>query len=118
MDIVIKRAYEDAESSDGHRVLVERLWPRGVSKQRAHLDEWLKDIAPSTELRTWWNHDPARMDAFATRYRAELAGDVEQAAVAQLRELAASGHRVTLIYAAHDPLVNGALVLRDYLLEG
>ena len=117
MDIVIKRAYEDATESDGYRVLVERLWPRGVSKDRAHLDEWLKDIAPSPELRTWWHHDSARMDEFAKRYRTELAGDAEQAAVKQLREVAAGGRKVTLIYAAHDPLVNGALVLRDYLLS-
>lgn len=116
MDIVIKRAYDDAEASDGYRVLVERLWPRGVSKERAHLDDWLKDIAPSAELRTWWNHDSERMNEFAKRYRAELAGEAEQAAVTKLRTLATDGQKVTLIYAAHDPLVNGALVLRDYLL--
>ena len=117
MDIVIKRAYEDAEASDGYRVLVERLWPRVVSKDRARLDEWSKDIAPSAELRTWWHHDSERMGEFSERYRAELAGDAEQAAVAQLRDVAASGQRVTLIYPAHDPLINGALVLRDYLLS-
>lgn len=117
MDIVIKRAYEEAEASDGYRVLVERLWPRGVTKERAHLDEWLKDIAPSPELRRWWNHDSTIMHEFARRYRLELEeGEPEKAAVAHLRETAAGGERVTLIYAAHDPLVNGALVLRDYLL--
>ena len=110
----IKRAYEEASASDGCRVLVDRLWPRGVSKERAQLDEWLKDIAPSPSLRTWWKHDPERMDEFALRYRAELDGNGE--AVAALRALGAEGV-TTLVYGAKDPHVNHARVLAEYLEE-
>ena len=110
----IKRAYEAAITSDGCRVLVDRLWPRGVSKERAELDEWLKDVAPSTELRTWWNHDPARMEEFALRYRAELDSNTE--AVRALRALVDAGV-TTLIYGAKDPHVNHARVLAEYLKE-
>ena len=110
----IKRAYEAASSSDGCRVLVDRLWPRGVSKERAELDEWLKDVAPSTELRTWWNHDPARMEEFALRYRAELDSNTE--AVKTLRALVDAGV-TTLVYGAKDQYVNHARVLAEYLKE-
>ena len=110
----IKRAYEAASSSDGCRVLVDRLWPRGVSKERAELDEWLKDVAPSTELRTWWNHDPARMEEFALRYRAEL--DSNTGAVKALRALVDAGV-TTLVYGAKDQYVNHARVLAEYLKE-
>jgi len=111
----IKRAYEAASASDGCRVLVDRLWPRGVSKERAALAEWLKDVAPSPTLRTWWNHDPERMDEFALRYRAELDSQAEtQAAVAALRALIADGV-TTLVYGAKDPRVNHARVLAEYL---
>jgi uncharacterized protein YeaO (DUF488 family) len=72
MDVVLKRAYEPAEESDGYRVLVDRLWPRGVSRDRARLDEWARDLAPSTELRSWFGHDPARFPEFRRRYRREL----------------------------------------------
>ena len=117
MSVRIKRAYEEASASDGCRVLVDRLWPRGVSKERAQLDEWLKEVAPSPELRTWWKHDPEQMDEFALRYRAELAGKAEtQAAVVQLRALAAAGV-TTLIYGAKDPHVNHARILAEYLEE-
>ncbi|WP_104200192.1 DUF488 domain-containing protein [Cryobacterium sp. Y29] len=113
----IKRAYEAASASDGCRVLVDRLWPRGVSKESADLDEWLKEIAPSPKLRTWWKHDPKRMDEFTLRYRAELDGTTEtQAAVVQLRALAAAGV-TTLVYGAKDPRVNHARVLAEYLQE-
>ena len=98
-------------------MLVDRLWPRGVSKERAQLDEWLKEVAPSPELRTWWKHDPEQMDEFALRYRAELDGKAEtQAAVVQLRALAAAGV-TTLIYGAKDPHVNHARILAEYLEE-
>lgn len=112
-DIRIKRVYEDASPDDRFRVLVDRLWPRGVSHERAALDGWAKEAAPSPELRTWWDHDPARMEAFAVRYRAELA---ESPALAELRALIAGHPVVTLVYAAHDPAVNHAIVLRDVLL--
>ncbi|KGJ77517.1 hypothetical protein GY21_07785 [Cryobacterium roopkundense] len=117
MTIRIKRAYEPASSHDGSRVLVDRLWPRGVSKERAHLDAWLKEVAPSPALRTWWHHDPERMDDFALRYRAELDGHpLTVAAVAELRALAAAG-ATTLVYGAKDPHVNHARILAEYLAE-
>ncbi|MDF1489952.1 DUF488 domain-containing protein [Tessaracoccus caeni] len=112
MHIQIKRIYEEPDADDGFRVLVDRLWPRGVSKEKAALDLWDKDVAPSPDLRTWWNHDPDRFDEFAQRYRAEL--EASDAPAALLHQ--AAGHnRLTLLYAAHDPAVNHALVLQDYL---
>lgn len=110
MDVVVKRVYETPSPDDGYRMLVDRLWPRGVSKQRAELDEWAKDLAPSTELRVWFDHDPARFDEFAHRYRAELDGNPAV-------EAARAHERLTLLYAARDPQVNHAVVLRDYLLS-
>ena len=114
MAIQIKRAYVAAAPEDGWRVLVERLWPRGLTKAKAHLDLWLQDIAPSEELRRWFNHDPARWKQFQQRYRAELRRRPEW-----LAQLAAHSHRgmVTLVYAAHDEQHNGALVLRRVLEE-
>ena len=117
MTIRIKRIYDDASADDGYRVLVDRLWPRGISKEQARLDAWLKDVAPSPGLRTWWNHDPDRLDDFAVRYRAEL-DTVPEASrdVAELREIAARGP-VTLLYGAKDPRVNHARILADYLAD-
>lgn len=112
MTVSVKRVYVDAEPDGGYRVLVDRLWPRGASKILAALDLWLKDIAPSPELRTWWNHDPARLDEFAHRYRSELDSND---AVATLREVIAAHAVVTLVYGARDPQVNHAAVLLDYL---
>lgn len=109
----IKRVYEPAEPTDGYRVLVDRLWPRGVSKERADLGEWLRDVAPSTELRTWFHHDPSLMDEFTARYRAEL--DANPGAVQALLDLAHEHPVVTLLYSAHDPKDNQAVVLRAYL---
>jgi uncharacterized protein YeaO (DUF488 family) len=108
----IKRVYEPAEVTDGARVLVDRVWPRGVTKERAALDLWLKDIAPSSTLRKWFGHDPARWDAFRSRYLEELRADGE--AVNRLRDLLERGP-VTLIYAAHDDRHNHALVIQDYI---
>lgn len=114
MDIQIKRIYEEPDTDDGFRVLVDRLWPRGVSKEKAALDLWNKDVAPSPDLRTWWNHDPDRFDEFTERYRAEL--EASDAAAELLGQ--ASGHnRLTLLYAAHDPEVNHAVVLRQVLID-
>ena len=111
----IKRIYDDASDDDGCRVLVDRLWPRGISMERARLDAWLKDVAPSPALRSWWNHDAERLDEFAVRYRAELDGEPATVrAVAELRELAAAGP-TTLLYGARDPHVNHARILADYL---
>lgn len=113
VDLHIKRIYEAPTPKDGSRVLVDRLWPRGVSKQKAQLMLWLKDVAPSPELRKWFNHDPARLQEFDHRYRAELA---RNPAVAQLRRLVKSGP-VTLLYAARDPACNHAMILANYLRE-
>jgi uncharacterized protein YeaO (DUF488 family) len=115
MSFAMKRVYDAAAASDGYRVLVDRLWPRGVSKERAELDEWAKEVAPSPELRTEWHHAGGeRFDEFAARYRAEL--DQNPAAVALL----ASGRahdRVTLLFGARDERVNHAAVLLEWLAE-
>jgi uncharacterized protein YeaO (DUF488 family) len=95
-------------------VLVDRLWPRGVKKTDAHLDAWMKDVAPSTELRLWFGHLPARFDEFRRRYEAEL---TDNPSVRELRKMG-RGKQVTLLYAAHDPKVNHALVLRAVLQRG
>jgi len=108
----LKRAYEDPAKSDGHRVLVDRLWPRGVSKEDARLDDWMKDVAPSDELRKWFGHDPEKWDEFRKRYFAELDADPE--AVAKLAEKAKEG-TVTLVYAAKDEEHNNAVALKEYL---
>ena len=110
--IRLKRVYETPSPEDGVRVLVERLWPRGLTKERAAVDHWLKDLAPSPELRRWFGHDPARWDEFRRRYAAELDGQPD--AVARLAALA-RGHRVTFVYAARDDERNSARLLRDYL---
>lgn len=110
----LKRAYEPASPDDGCRVLVERLWPRGVSKQRAAIDTWLKDVAPSAELRKWYGHDPERWQEFRRRYWRELRANRE--AVNELREKERGG-KVTLVYAAHDEEHSGALALRQFLVR-
>lgn len=112
--VALKRAYETPEASDGMRVLVERLWPRGLSKERAHVDVWLKEVAPSHELRKWYGHDPARFAEFRHRYEAELESEPARSALAELRELSRRG-RVTLVFAAHDSELSNAAVLRDLL---
>jgi uncharacterized protein YeaO (DUF488 family) len=114
--VALKRVYGEPEPGDGTRVLVERLWPRGLSKERAHIDVWLKEIAPSRELRTWFGHDPEKFTEFRRRYEAELATVTGQAALAQLRELAKQGP-VTLVFAAHDTEHTNAVVLRELLLH-
>ncbi len=109
----IKRVYEPPADDDGYRVLVDRLWPRGVSKEKADLDEWDKEVAPSDELRRWYGHDPAKFDEFATRFRAEL--DARPDAVEHALGWAAEHPTVTLLFGAHDPATANATVLRDYL---
>jgi uncharacterized protein YeaO (DUF488 family) len=115
LDIRIKRAYEPASSADGIRVLVDRLWPRGLKKADAHVAQWLKDVAPSNELRKWFGHDPARWEEFRRRYEAELAGKSDL--LGELRELAKKSGPLTLVYSAHDEAHNQAVVLRDRLLH-
>ncbi|HEU5481747.1 MAG TPA: DUF488 family protein [Sphingomicrobium sp.] len=112
-NIRLKRAYDPAAAKDCVRILVDRLWPRGVSKEAAKLDDWIKDIAPSAELRRWFDHDPKRWDEFRRRYRAELATRGE--ALSQLRRQARKGP-ITLVYSARDQLHNDAVVLRNVLL--
>ena len=113
MDVRIKRVYEPALPDDGFRVLVDRIWPRGVRKADAALDLWLKDVGPSTELRGWFGHDPERMAEFTARYTREL--DANPAAT-ELRTLTAHHARVTLVYSARDERHNQAAVLAAYLL--
>ena len=113
-ELRLKRAYEPPSAGDGVRVLVDRLWPRGLRKSDAAIDRWLKEIAPSTELRRWFGHDPRRWAEFRRRYRAELSHKREL-----LNELRTVAHRepVTLVYAARDQQHNEAVVLRDLLLR-
>ena len=111
--VKLKRIYAPASADDGTRILVDRLWPRGVSKARAALGSWSKDAAPSTELREWFGHDPARWEGFCERYRAELKRNPE--AVEELRTVARQGP-VTLLFAARDEVHNEAVVFREFLL--
>ncbi len=112
MAVRMKRAYEPSEPSDGYRVLIDRIWPRGVTKEQARLDEWARELAPSSELRRWFGHDPARFAEFRHRYRSELAGREEK-----LRELRRRARRgtLTLVYSARDTEHNDAVVLAELL---
>jgi uncharacterized protein YeaO (DUF488 family) len=112
-NVRLKRAYEPPAPDDGERILVDRLWQRGVSRGDAALDAWMKDIAPSTALRQWFAHDPARWDMFRDRYAEELRDHADL--VEQLRERARRGP-ITLVYSAHDAEHNDAVVLRDIVL--
>jgi len=114
MDICIKRIYEPPAADDGVRVLLDRIWPRGLKKEAAALDAWRKDVEPSDVLRRWFGHEPARWDEFCRRYEAELEANPE--GVCWLLERARQG-RLTLCYSARDPVHNQAVVLRDYLLR-
>ena len=111
-ELRLKRIYEPLSSADGYRVLVERLWPRGVSKKSARLDDWLKEIAPSPELRRWYGHEPERWPEFQTRYRAELEGNCElvDRLIAQLQ-----AGDVTLLFAAKDEARNSAVLLKSFI---
>lgn len=113
-DIRVKRVYDPPQDEDGARILVDRLWPRGIRKENLKLSLWLKEIAPSPALRKWFDHDPARFEDFTRRYRDELAAHTAE--VARIADLARLG-RVSLLYAAHDPVHNHARVLADYLRE-
>lgn len=113
--IRIKRVYEPPAPEDGVRILVDRLWPRGVSKEQASIDEWMKEIAPSPELRTWFGHRPERFAEFAAGYERELAEDPVRLRLADRICETALRQPVTLVYAAKDPVHNHAVVLRDWL---
>jgi uncharacterized protein YeaO (DUF488 family) len=112
MDIRIKRVYEEPSDEDGTRILVDRLWPRGLTKEKAKVDLWLKDVAPSTELRKWFAHDPAKWTEFQTRYREELKKNKEPLSL--LEQEAAKG-TATLVYGARDEQHNEAVVLQKLL---
>ncbi len=113
--IKLKRAYEQPAEDDGERILVERLWPRGLTKLRAKVDLWLKDVAPSTELRRWFGHDPDKWDGFRRRYQRELKDNND---LIKLLKRKAKAGTITLIYAARDEEDNGALVLKRFLEKG
>lgn len=112
--IKIKRVYEKPDKEDGIRILVDRLWPRGLTKEKARVDVWLKDIAPSTELRKWFGHDPGKWKEFRKRYHRELKGNNEP--VAQFKEQMKLG-MVTLLYATIDEEHNEAIVLKEWMSE-
>lgn len=111
----LKRVYEPVLDEDGVRILVERLWPRGVSKEKASLDHWMKELAPSTELRKWFGHEVSRWDEFQKRYAEELHAQDEQ--LEKLRSMARD-EPITLIYSTRDQEHNGAIALREYILKG
>lgn len=114
MDIRTKRIYEPQEPTDGHRLLVDRIWPRGVSKESAGLDNWMREVGPSTELRRWFGHDPSRWSEFKKRYAVELAS--RQDLVNEILSLSHNGP-VTLLYSARDVDHNQAVALAEYLAE-
>lgn len=111
--IRIKRIYDQLGDDDGYRILIDRLWPRGISKENAHVDLWLKEIAPSTELRKWFQHDPAKWEEFGERYRKELSGEKDQ--LNRIKELEKKHKQVTLLYAGKDEAHTHALVLLEEL---
>lgn len=115
MEVRLKRAYEPPAASDGYRVLVDRLWPRGVRREEARLDEWARELAPSAELRRWFGHDPERFEEFRRRYAEELAGQEEK--LRELRRRAREG-ALTLVYSARDVEHNDAVVLAEILRRG
>jgi uncharacterized protein YeaO (DUF488 family) len=114
MNILVKRIYEPFAKSDGYRILIDRLWPRGIKKEDAHIDKWLKEIAPSTELRKWIHADPSRWTTFRAKYRTELKSSL---ALKELLSDVGKHTTVTLLYAVKDEEHNHALLLREYLLE-
>jgi uncharacterized protein YeaO (DUF488 family) len=115
MDVRLKRAYDRASASDGYRVLIDRLWPRGVTREQARLDEWARELAPSAELRSWFGHDPSRFAEFRRRYNAELIA--QKGKLRELRRRARNG-RLTLVYGARDTEHNDAVVLAAILRRG
>ncbi|EOL42840.1 DUF488 domain-containing protein [Enterococcus caccae] len=113
--IQIKRAYEETSPTDGYRILVDRLWPRGMSKEKEHLDVWLKTIAPSNELRKWFGHDPTKFAEFKEKYIAELRSADGQKSLQELVKLMKEQPTLTLIYSAKDEKNNNAVVLKEIL---
>ena len=112
MNIDLKRVYEQPDAGDGKRILVERLWPRGLTREKAQVDVWMKEIAPSAKLRKWFGHDPDKWTEFQKRYRGELRGNGEQ--VARVRD-EIGGNKATFVYGSRDETHNAAIVLLDFL---
>ena len=117
MDIRLKRAYAEPSTSDGPRLLVDRIWPRGVAKENAHIAHWLKGLAPSTELRKWFGHDPEKWPEFRERYLEELTSGDASEDLEAFRKLLEQHDRITLVFAAKDTEHNNAVALRDYILN-
>ncbi len=115
MEVKIKRIYDTYDESDGVRILVDRLWPRGMTKERARLDEWLKDLTPSPELRVWFGHEESKFKDFATSYKAELDNNPRAQEIIQQLIAKNKDGTITLLYAAKDPKVNHALILQEYI---
>lgn len=112
MDIQIKRIYEPYSINDGCRILIDRLWPRGIKKENAHIDQWLKEVAPSTLLRKWYNHDPQKLDQFRLKYHEELK---VSDALKELLDCIKDRQIVTLLYASREEKLNHAIILRDFI---
>lgn len=118
-NILCKRVYDQYSEEDGIRILVDRLWPRGISKEKAKLDYWLKEVAPTNELRKWYHHELGNFEEFKTRYEAELSQGKQKEALEQLMDLVAENKgRITLLYGAKDEVNNQAVILKKMLLEG
>lgn len=117
MDIRLKRAYDTAARSDGPRILVDRIWPRGVAKEDADIAHWLKGLAPSTDLRKWFGHDPEKWQEFRERYLRELTAEDGSEDLGKLKELLEEHKRITLVFAAKDTEHNNAVALRDFILD-
>lgn len=115
MTVQLKRIYEDVAKSDGKRILVDRVWPRGVSKEDAHIDEWFKEIGPTKELRQWFDHDADKFEAFEQKYRKELQDGEQKANYDKLKEIQKKNNKITLVYAAKDTKHNQAQVLKEML---
>ncbi|MGM0219774.1 DUF488 domain-containing protein [Enterococcus sp. AZ126] len=113
--IQIKRAYEKTNTNDGYRILVDRMWPRGMSKEKEHLDLWLKDIAPSNELRKWFNHEPDKFPVFKEKYKTELKSGDAKIAFQTLLKIIKEYPVVTMIYSAKDEVHNNAIVLKEII---
>ena len=117
MTVRIKRIYDDKSKDDGKRILVDRIWARGISKEDAKLDEWLKDIGPSNDLRKWFNHEDDKFEEFSKKYREELQSGERKAAYDKLKEIEKDNDHITLLYGAKNEKYNQAVVLKD-ILEG
>jgi len=113
--IKIRRVYDAEGPDEGYRVLIDRLWPRGISKEKAAWKEWMRDIAPSNELRKWYSHDPVKWDEFRKKYRAELVSKQEE--LKKLRQLEIKHQTLTLLYSAKEKELNNAVALREFLIE-